>query len=667
MLTNKLTARVLAVALAIAVVASFGAGSAAAFSQAEVDAVCALFGCDDAQRAALEALVSGSGGTCPALTQPLTVGSTGQQVTDLQTFLVSAGTLVMPAGVPMGYFGPITQSAVAAWQAANGVAPAVGYWGPISLAAYNASCVASDDGDDDGDDDDSGDVNLQGGAGSLSDVDFISGLNNEEVGEGEEDVEVAGLEIEAEGSDIMLLAVTLDFDYADTGADDDLDDYADEVSVWFDGKEVARVDAGEFDDDNNYRRSVSLASGAVIDEDETGDLVVALSGVKNLDSANAGENWNVSFRSVRYQDAQDAIITDSDTGDIGESDDDTTTDSDERGFSFESFSTAADTEVKFDEDDDEINDAHVIDIHATNDTDGVPIFSFTIEVEGDADVNLDDLPVEFDSVGVDLEDALSGVALFMDGEEVGNENVPGSAGTNETITFEDMDLDLEAGETYSFVVEVDLQSIADGIAAGDTIAANIGATERAAADLEDENGDDIASGDRTGTATGEAHALYDDGISVSFTSVTESVSFVADEAGEKDKATFVFKFDVTAFGADAFLDKDTVATATPSASTDGQAFATTSQSTTGTTTSSSIITSSSNDGSDTSFGFIIDENDTRSFTLTIVSEAGIDGQIQQQVTGIKWGASGAGDTSADQLYNFNLDDFLSDAVAVNVF
>ena len=142
-MTKTLTARVLVVALALGMLLSFG-NAAQAFSQSEVDAVCALFGCDADQRAALEALVdSGSGGSCPALTAPLTLGST-VGVAALQSYLVDGGYLVMPAGVSMGYFGPLTQAAVASWQAANGVAPAVGYWGPISLSTYNSVCVASD-------------------------------------------------------------------------------------------------------------------------------------------------------------------------------------------------------------------------------------------------------------------------------------------------------------------------------------------------------------------------------------------------------------------------------------------------------------------------------------------------------------------------------------------
>ncbi|MEK7176981.1 MAG: IPT/TIG domain-containing protein [Patescibacteria group bacterium] len=71
-------------------------------------------------------------------TSNLTVGSRGVEVSALQQILVSEGYLVMPTGVSYGYFGPLTKSAVAMWQSANGVLPTLGYFGPISRATLSA-------------------------------------------------------------------------------------------------------------------------------------------------------------------------------------------------------------------------------------------------------------------------------------------------------------------------------------------------------------------------------------------------------------------------------------------------------------------------------------------------------------------------------------------------
>jgi peptidoglycan hydrolase-like protein with peptidoglycan-binding domain len=69
-------------------------------------------------------------------TRNLTVGSRGSDVTALQTILASKGYLMVS---PTGYFGTLTKRALAAWQAAAGISPAVGYFGPITRAALATS------------------------------------------------------------------------------------------------------------------------------------------------------------------------------------------------------------------------------------------------------------------------------------------------------------------------------------------------------------------------------------------------------------------------------------------------------------------------------------------------------------------------------------------------
>lgn len=67
----------------------------------------------------------------------LTKGSKGSDVSDLQTYLVASGDLVIPAGVSMGNFGSLTKSALAKFQARMGIAPAAGYFGPKTQAYVN--------------------------------------------------------------------------------------------------------------------------------------------------------------------------------------------------------------------------------------------------------------------------------------------------------------------------------------------------------------------------------------------------------------------------------------------------------------------------------------------------------------------------------------------------
>lgn len=682
-MSKKIIAKFVGVAMVLSLAVAGVATPAQAVTIEELQAqVNALL----AQIATLGGSSSSSSSSCYTYTRDLTLGSTGADVVALQEMLVASGNLVMPTGVSMGYFGALTQSALASYQAANGISPAAGYFGPVTRGAVAAKCATTPT--TPSTDSDSSD--LQGGAGSISDADFISALNNEEVGEDEEDVEVAGLEIEAEGSDIELRAITLDFDYADTGADDDFEDYASEVSVWFEGEEVARIDADEFNDDNDYSRSVSLDSGAIIEEDETGELIVAVSGVSNLDTPNQGENWNVSFVSVRFQDAQDAIVTDSTTGDIGDTAaTDTTTDSFEREFSFESFASASNVELKIASDNDDINDAHVIQLDEDSSTDDVEVLSFTIEIEGNSDVELKDLPVEFDIVSAgtagDPNDMISSASLVMDGEVVGTENVTddGSNNDNQTVTFDDLDLMLEAGETYSFVVTVDIKEL-DGtiIVAGDTIAANIGSTERDAIDAEDESGEDLSdSTGKSGTVTGDALAIFETGIEVELVSAGEPKVTSVDTNTNDDSVLFTIKYTVTAFGGDVWVSESSTGTVTSDSAivTNGVGGLADDSvlyriEKAGTATVGSLVSApdtfqkAQTGATDTGAanGIKIDEGKTVEFTLSVThtnTTAGDGGQYRMALAGISWEDAAAG---ADEfLYTFNLDDFVTDYALVN--
>src|SRR3989338_3200692 len=106
-----------------------GAVTTAAELQARINALLAQ----------LATLQGGTATTTTActFTRSLTMSSTGADVTCLQNYLTGTGHFTF-AGGATGYFGSITKAAVAAWQAANGVAPAVGYFGPISQARYTA-------------------------------------------------------------------------------------------------------------------------------------------------------------------------------------------------------------------------------------------------------------------------------------------------------------------------------------------------------------------------------------------------------------------------------------------------------------------------------------------------------------------------------------------------
>jgi len=72
----------------------------------------------------------------------LTVGSTGADVDALQALLIAKGYLTA-VSAPTGYFGVLTQAAVAKFQAANGITPTAGYFGPKTRAFVNSMNVST--------------------------------------------------------------------------------------------------------------------------------------------------------------------------------------------------------------------------------------------------------------------------------------------------------------------------------------------------------------------------------------------------------------------------------------------------------------------------------------------------------------------------------------------
>lgn len=112
--------------------------------QSQIDALLA-------QIAALQAqLATQSGGataTSCNFTKDLTLGSKGDDVKCLQQYLNGAGYPVAASGSgstgnETTYYGSLTAAAVAKWQAANSLSPAVGYFGPKSRAKYSSMAAA---------------------------------------------------------------------------------------------------------------------------------------------------------------------------------------------------------------------------------------------------------------------------------------------------------------------------------------------------------------------------------------------------------------------------------------------------------------------------------------------------------------------------------------------
>lgn len=627
----------------------------------------------------------------------LKFGSRNDSVKSLQWALNS----VQDAGLPQtGYFGSLTRTAVMNFQTSNGL-KADGVVGPATAAAINSklmlggststgnlpagctstsgystttgqSCATSSTlpagctstsgyssttgAKCDGGSSSTSNGTLSGDAGAVSDYELVSNLSNEEVGEGEEDVQVAGLKIEAdEGSDLAITAVKLVFNEGTAGSD--FEDYADEVSVWLGNTEVARVDADSFNDDNDWTKTVTLKN-AIIKADETGTLYVAVSGISNLDSNDEGDTWDVDYRSIRFVDGQGSSTTEDPT-------------EAPVTFSFDSFASASDVELKVALHDDNPESA-AVNVDDTDDTSDVELLKFTLEAEG-SDIELKDLPVFLTATGAtDVDFIANTLTLDIDGEEF-SETVSTSAATA-TITFDDLDYTIEDGDEVTVIVRADINDLDSNFEAGDTLKAELrSASEVDSIDADDETGEELGAADLTGSALGESMVFYDTGVIVTLVSVDEST--VSESTGaNNDAGAFTIKYKVEAFDGTVYVsDSANATTATDTAiatatSTVGNLYRVTQA---GTATvddlSASVSYDNTTDAPQSANGNItLDDGESTTITLYVVrtnDDTGDAGIFQAFLGSIGWNTGDS--ASVYNNYYFNLDDFKTSPLYIN--
>lgn len=146
--TKKVVTALVVVAMIFGAVFALSSVKAYALTEAQIQSILSLlssFGADQATVNNVDSSLRGlptsgtgtTGATACTFTRSLTIGSQGADVTCLQDYLTGTGHFTFSGG-STGFFGSVTQSAVSAWQAANSVAPAVGYFGPLSQAKYTA-------------------------------------------------------------------------------------------------------------------------------------------------------------------------------------------------------------------------------------------------------------------------------------------------------------------------------------------------------------------------------------------------------------------------------------------------------------------------------------------------------------------------------------------------
>ncbi len=628
----------------------------------------------------------------------LTIGSTGADVTALQTWLISKGYSI-PAGAT-GYFGTQTQAAVAAYQAAVGITPAVGYFGPITRAKVNAggsmsgsypagctsnsgystttgmSCAGSSSlpagctstagySPTTGVKCSGGTTpapstgGLEGTDGSISDVNELSSYNNEDVAEGDNDVKILGMEVEASNDgDIELRSVKISFDPSGNTGSDNLDDYIDSVTVWMGDEEIGSADVSDFDESssNIFTKTVSL-NGAVIRADETENFYVTVNAVNNIDSGDiSGDSWTVDVENIRFIDGSG--VTTTETGfDL---------DGMDVPFDFVTFSTAANTELKITTDSDS-PEAGIVVIDDVDTTDDVVLLKGNLELEGTSDVVIDTFPVTFTGVGSAVATTTGSVKLTIGGEEYTETMSIAVGAFTGTVTFDNLDFAIDAGDTVAFTVSADINDIdtTAGLDEGDTLLASVTSSNRDVMDVENSEGDQLSdSTEKSGTAIGEAQEFRTNGIMLTLVSTNTSVA--AGNSTSDDLGTFKIKFKITAIGDAVYVS--TLADATLAGVTTGKTSVNVDRAGTATVGGTSVTITNVTDTRLESTGtFKIEEGASETFevvTTVQLPAAGAAGQFRVALAGVMWDTDST-DATPDQSYTSNLDSFKTEYIGLN--
>lgn len=501
----------------------------------------------------------------------LRVGSTGVYVSTLQTALNSVqGTSLSTDG----NFGPMTKSAVIAFQSSKGLT-ADGVVGNMTKAALNATsgtnttlpagctpgamfssttgiaCTTSSNGGTSG----GNSGPLQGGAGDL-DVTSTSTDVEDTVKEGDSE-KILGFKAEADGSDIAVTSVKVTFvkvDGSDVGSTVDgskrLDRYVDEVSIMLGDDEVGTIDADEFSKDGDeYSKSISL-SGAVVDEDDEEKLYVSVKAASSIDTDDMVDEWNVVVDQVRFEDATGATFTASLPNSLTSTGED---------FDFEDADADDDLAVQSSSND---PDSATLEVEEDQSSDDYMVFAFKLDVDDESsDITINDLPIVL-TVANGGTDADSADAIFdevkvkiggetfeadLDSESITN----GTGSATYLVEFSDDEFVIDSGDDAEVEVWVTFNDQDGNYDVGTTVQASVTGS---AIDAEGE--DELNA---SGSSTGDVHTLSVDAPmfeldTKSFT-LFQAIDGVA--SGEEDVFRAQFNFTVTAGDEDIYLSSAT--------------------------------------------------------------------------------------------------------------
>ncbi len=539
---NNVVAKAAAVVAGLGLVALAFAPAANADTTSDLQAqIASLL----AQIASLQAQLGGSQTTTVSVTfsKDLTVGSKGADVTALQTWLIKKGFTI--AAGATGTFGPQTKAALAAYQAANGISPASGFFGPITRAKVNAGAGSTTGGTTVGGTTTGG--TLAGAEGSIDNFKTV-GASNTSLNSADSD-QVLGFEFRATGSDLQVNRV--DFDVVNNSGTGTIRPWGVfQTATLMDGNTtIGTVDASN---EANWSQDGTSANGVqiyrvrfdglkdVVKNGSTADFYLTLSTQNAISQSNQGGTYTITLpnQGLRAVDAtgiqQYSSATVTTTAQV-------------------SSATSGSIVLSTGSDNPQTT---TVQVDSNTSTTGITVNTFSLQAK-DANVTLFSLPIRVATSTTPSGEAASSIVrtlkLYQGSTLLDTESI--AIGQSATTTFQNLNFKIAQGSTVPFKIVAEINKIGtatspvSGFAEGSGILVTVPGSG-----IDVENGSNTVS--VTGSATGNTISFRSLGLSADAAPTTNVTTTVNGNSAQQT-GTFTLTFNVTAFGQDVFVSSTT--------------------------------------------------------------------------------------------------------------
>lgn len=549
---KKLTQSTAKATAALALAALVAAPSAHALTSSDIQLLVSLGIIPADKAAAALAMVSdmAPAASCGVFTRNLTLGSTGSDVADLQTFLISKGVMTLPAGVAKGYFGPLTQQSLARYQASVGIAPAAGYFGPITRANVAAACSIAAPGNPVTPT--PGTPTLSGGEASLTDYDSPSRYSNEDLEEGAT-AKVFAAEFDVDDGDIRLERVDVRVEAVNQTNEDEPWKQLETIELYLNGDRIATKDV---DNKNDWSRQASTESPSgsrsyevrftgldeIIEEGESVELEIAVTASDRIDDGDLTQSWKIWIPTNGIR-ATDGEGIQQYTGDDDES----------KVFSIE---VADSGDVSIRESDDDL-DAAILIVDTDDKSATHEVFRFEID-NRDADIFVNTLTIVASTSDTNIEDVLSELTVEIDGDEYHYDTASTTGNLGEyTFDFEDNgdEIPVDEDDRVEVVVLARFNKSNGNYDEGTQVQFGAGRIDGATYGAVALTAEGQATGDDTdvsGRQEGAVHTLRTTGVVLTGNSASATVR-QAQFAGDTEKGVFEIEVTVAALEEDAYI------------------------------------------------------------------------------------------------------------------